>query len=813
MEDTQESREAAVETLVTQFKQTIESLSQGSRAQGALKLADDDLVQGRSLTEIAFDDMINMFETLHNGETDHTILLKSYQLLLQERSGKSVTEAGALKQLEDGLNNKKIDPSSRSTGFPSFIKIIQKTALPQEMADIANEWLQLSSAITNLASDMNFQQALATRQSFAKTVIDEFNMVVNGGVDPAEQKNTSSNTSSHEGKMNPSLKKLLDNFGEDLTEKAKNTENSAITGRDDELYQTTATIMQDNNPFALLVGPSGAGKTAIAEALAHNIASDNVPNKLKGAKVVNLKIREMKLQLGQGALSSLHQILKGVSEYNQQNSEQVILHIDELSTMNDRIPVFQEKNALATAMDNYKGLRLIGEISDSAYSSLQSDSPEMAARFQRVTIAPLSKDATKQLLKDKLTAMGHNHVDDKVLERIIQLTNRFVPARKQPGVSFDILDTAASYAELDGKPLDEEHVVKVISDQAGVPKEFVGSSVSERIAMLGDTLPKMVLGQDQAINKIIGSMKVANANLHDPDKPLGSFMLIGPTGVGKTETAKALADSLGVPLITEDMGNYQDQHAKAKLIGSPPGYVGFDKEAALEQVAKSPYCVLLLDEIEKAHGDVLNVLLSVLDEGRVQLMNGKQVDFKNCIVLMTSNLGAKDAQNARDSRSIGFGGQQDDTQKEQRAQEVMKKAINAKLPPEFINRLDGILTYEPLKIEVARMIAKSKVKKVSEFLREKNQNLHLELSDEAMEQLVTLGYEPRFGARPMDRAIKDRLKEPLAEWLLENAANITEPKRLVVTELENAFNLSVEPMKKAANGGNIPPAPPPAPKP
>jgi ATP-dependent Clp protease ATP-binding subunit ClpA len=450
-------------------------------------------------------------------------------------------------------------------------------------------------------------------------------------------------------------------------------------------------------------------------------------------------------------------------------------------------------------------------VNDVDFSSLESDAPSMIAKFQKVKVEPADKDETVALLQDKLKALGHNNADTKVLERIIQLTNRFVPTRKQPGASMDVLDSALSYAELDGKDLHEDHVVKVVSDQAGVPKEFVGSSVSERIATLGDRLPKMVLGQDKAINKIIGSMKVANANLHDPDKPLGSFMLIGPTGVGKTETAKALAESLGVPLITEDMGNYQEQHAKAKLIGSPPGYVGFDKEAALEQVVKSPYCVLLLDEIEKAHGDVLNVLLSVLDEGRVQLMNGKEVDFKNCIILMTSNLGAKEAQDARETSSFGFGTGDDETEaRDKAAEEVMNKAINNKLPPEFINRLDGILTYDTLKIEVARKIAVTKVAKVSEFLKDKNHNLHLELSDNAMEELVNLGYEPRYGARPMDRAIKDRLKEPLAEWLIENAKSITEPVKLIVKELDKQFNLEVKPIKAAGSGT---PSSPPAPSP
>lgn len=780
---------------------------------------EEEMLNGRSYKELALEETVQMMLTIMRDTTDSSALLPHYKKLIDTRWGSDFSEEHLATRLDESLGICRKDPVYRLNALPCHIALLYNRLSETEVREAADQWLTLAEDVSNLATDENgLDKAADAYGEMAHTVLETIQKLYKIKPENAFSRNAA--TSKTGTDMNDRLQSLLDNFAENLTSKAGQGKCEDIYHRDREIRQTTATVMKNSNAYALCVGPSGAGKSAVVEGLANKIAAGEVPEKLQDARIYRLKVRDMKATSGQGMVQAqdplgepsngdlfmtrLHEILKGVSEYNTQNEDQIILDIDELATMGDRLPIFQARNVMAAAMADYPNLRIIGEVTDMDYHSLQQEVPKMLEAFHNVRIEPLDDKQTLALLKEKVAGTALQATEEKTLKRIVQLTNRFIPTVKQPGASLDVLDAAASYAELDGTDLTEDHVIETIADQAGVPREFVGSSVSERIAKLGDSLPKMVLGQEEAINKIIGSMKVANANLHDPNKPLGSFMLVGPTGVGKTETAKALAESLGVPLITEDMGNYQEQHAKAKLIGSPPGYVGFGQEAALEKVARSPYSVLLLDEIEKAHGDVLNVLLSVLDEGRVQLMNGKDVDFKNCIVLMTSNLGEADARFAKEKNKIGFNVASSDVQKEEKeamADEVRQDAIKRRLPPEFINRLDGILKYNNLQKEVARSIAKNKVEKVSAFLQDKNQNLNLTISKKAMDQLIDAGYDEQYGARPMDRAIKDLIKEPLAEWIVENGASITEPTTLDIRQVTPEFKLGV---KKAAGAAPKP---------
>lgn len=775
----------------------------------------------RTYTQVALDEIIGVTQTLMQDISDKSRILPAYHELMKARYGENTSLDTAKKHLEEGCEKTKNNELFPLDYIPAHIAILAGNIPQEEFSGNVRTWLHLSQDIAYTVND-NKDQLQKIEQRYKKleeNVKEDLEIFLEELYTEDFQLEDANNQESGNGKTSIQKTKsllgtLLDTYGEDVTEKAKET-NTDICFRDNETRQAMAILLKEKTPYALCVGGSGAGKTSVVDGIANAIVDGNVPEKLKDSRIIRLKIRDMKASSGQGQIldpitggaaiadlfmSRFHDLLKGVSEHNTKNKEQIILDIDELGTMGDRLPVFQAKNVLAAAMDDYPNLRIIGEISDLDFHSLQQEAPKMVERFQQVRVLPLDTEQTLSLLKGKIAGTGLQNTEEAILKRIIQLTNRFTPTVKQPGASLDILDSARSYAELDGTELTEDHIAQVISERASVPKEFIGSSISERISTLGEKLPNMVLGQDNAIKKIIGSMKVANAGLKDPNKPLGSYMLVGPTGVGKTETAKALAESLGVPLITEDMSNYREQHAKAKLVGSPPGYVGYQDKAALEKVAESPYCVLLLDEIEKAHGDVFNVLLSVLDEGRVQLMNGKNVDFKNCIILMTSNLGEKDAQDAKEQNTIGFTTSTEEDQKkemEQKADDVREKAIKDRLPPEFINRLDGILKYNALQIEVARNIAVQKVAKVSAFLQDKNQNLSLEISEKAMDQLVSTGYDERYGARPMDRAIKDLIKEPLAEWIVENGASITEPTTLYVKNVENTFDVKI---KKAANG-------------
>lgn len=824
---------------LSQMTALVDHLENSGRLKFSLDHAPVSLVRSRSFKEIVFDDAMNAFEDIMKDVPDQDIPVSFYLQMVRARGDSAATLQDADKKLKAALALKRAPSAPRKKDpVPDFLKVIVEDAQINIVAMLANNWGNVLKNFGRLAMSGEALAAVQTAEIRLKTMALEVNQSL------AQRKENLENleemleqdgkTARRPGAALPApagmpdmrLQQLLSLFGEDLTEKARRKELPAVIAREDETRQVLAAVMQQDNPYALSIGRTGAGKSAVTAALARKIADGDVPAKLKNARLVHLRLKDMKANSGQGQRQDprtgetsivdqfnerLYYILSRVAEHNRKGGQQIILNISELGDMAGRIPsFFQARDVLSSVMD-VGGLRLVGEISEQKFNQLETEAADLLGRFHRARIAPLDAADTIEVLK---TAAARTKKETGVetpadlMDRIVKLSSRYLPALAQPAAALDTMEAAVAYAEVRGRrKVCDDDVVDVVSSIAGVPKEFIGSSMSERISTLGEALPKMVMGQDEAIKDVVASLKIANANMQDPNKPLGSFLMVGPTGVGKTETAKALAAHLGVPLITEDMGSYQDQHAKAKLIGAPPGYVGFDKEAALEKVAKSPYCVLLLDEIEKAHNDVFNILLSVLDEGRLQLMNGKTIDFKNCIVLMSSNLGARDAENARDKRSFGFGGVKTDGDAEAGA--AYLRTIEDRLPPEFINRLDGILKYNRLADAVVRKIAARKVEQVSAFLTDKNRDLRLELSPEAMEDLFSLGYDPRYGARPMDRAVKKYIKQPLADWFIENGAGVTEPTTLYVKGLKNGFDHERRATRPPSGNGPQKPAPSP----
>lgn len=776
----------------------------------------NDLVRERTYTQMALDGAIDAFEQVMINVEPRDIPLDPYRLLQSLRGDKPLSTKEASDKLNAALESRRQATESKLRDIPEFIELAMadpqerglSSAMTQNWATLINGFhmatqtesaLHAQEAAEGLSSRFNRAMTLHNlRTAHAREIEQKLTAAAEqqprrpaGGAPAAPARPAATGPA-----LDERTAELLKTFGDDVTARAKAGKVTAAVGREADVNRTIATLVRSADRFALNTGPDGIGKSAVTEAVAQAITSGNAPAELKDARIIRLQLREMKAKSGsihaqspQGArgydefIDNLHTILKNVSDYNLKNGPQIVLNIDELGEMNDRAPgMFLAKDVVVSAMAEHKGLRIIGETSDVQFKALESGSPSLIGAFSVNKLKVLSRDANVEALQKN----GFASVPADLLAKTIEWSNQFISDGEQPGRALDVLISAQAHAKLSNVSVDESHIVQILSDRTGRPKHMFGKSTSEQMKILETELPNRVVGQKEIPN-IVRMIKAGNSAMQDPNKPIASILSVGPTGNGKTETAKAIADLLGIPLITIDMSNFQDQHAKAKLLGAPPGYVGFDKKAALEDVADSPYCVLLLDEIDKAHPEAHNIFLSVLDEGRQQLMNGKTVRFNNCIIIMTSNFGARAAAEAKDKVSIGFGGEKGG---QNAAIKEYKEAINSKMPPEYQNRIDYIAFYDPLVAEVMEKITVQKIAKVSKSLREA-ENIDLQLSPQAVKELAELGYDPANGARPLDRKIKEVVKVPLIEWMDNNPRKPGELLTLFVKSVKGVFDVEV----------------------
>lgn len=805
---------------ISQYRQIMERLAQNPEIKQAFANAPTAVTRGRTFAEMAMDDTREAFVGVMLNVDKSKIPLNYFRQLMPN-NGNGQTMEEIARELDRQLAAAKAARIDRSKAIPDFIAVI--------MDDVSQPLL--STVVENFSTTLNNIQMLALTESAlqaqrsAGQLAARFNAALQNrmmeriqekammarlnqpqGAEAAEGRPVASTrvpvrTDNAPSKALPQrLAALLDAFGEDITAEAKKGELPAIVGREGDIERTLSALVRTQKPYALLVGAEGIGKSAVSRGVAERIVAGNVPAEFKDARVIRLKLREMKTSSGmaQGKDPKLGEarmyeqftdwfstILRETAEHNAKGGQQIILDIDELGEMGSRIPtIVQAKDVLSASMAENKGLRLIGEISDVKRKAVEEVAGGMLEQFAEIKLKPLSVNLTVEALKNN----GFADQDDAMLRKTVEWTNQFVNDGEQPGKAIDILVSAQAHAKVRGATLDETQVIDVLSQLTGRPKHMFGKSKSEQLKELETNLPKRVMGQPE-IEKILKVIKAGNSSLAEPNKPIARVMLVGPTGNGKTETAKVIAEELGIPLVTIDMSNFQDQHAKAKLIGSPPGYVGFDKKAALEDVADNPYCVLLLDEIDKAHAEVHNIFLSVFDEGRVQLMNGKTVHFNNTIIIATSNFGARAAQEAKNRSSAGFNsGKGGDAA----ARDEYKKAIDSKMPPEYQNRLDLIAFFGSLSQDVMKKITASKIAKVSKTLREA-ENLDLKMSEQAMAELAELGYDEAFGARPLDRAIKNFLNVPLLDWMEEHHQDRSQLVSVFVQSVKDKFDIRIVP--------------------
>ncbi len=648
-------------------------------------------------------------------------------------------------------------PPSASNGFR---RVLQRAAIHVESSGKA-ELKGYNVVIAIFSEDDSW--AVRALHDNGVTRFDLVNFVshrvTKDGTEPDEV--SSEGPAVEEGESKPD-KSPLERFTVNLNERAAEGQIDPLIGRDKELRRAIQVLARRRKNNPLFVGDAGVGKTAIVEGLATKIVAKEVPVQLQDAEVFALDMGA--LLAGTKFRGDFEERMKGVMRELEQR-QGAILFVDELHTVVGAGAAgggtVDASNLLKPALSSGR-IRCIGATTFEEFRRHMERDTALTRRFQKIDVTEPTAAETIQILKGLRSHYEEYHqvkYDDDALEAAGKLAEKHLRDRRLPDKAIDLMDEAGADAKLElgpGSVVDVGRVEQVVARMAHVPPKQVSTDDKSALKNLGAELQSVVYGQDEAIAELASAIKLARAGLRPPEKPIGSYLFTGPTGVGKTEVAKQLAKILGIELIRFDMSEYMERHTVSRLVGAPPGYVGHDNGGLLtDAVTKTPHAVLLLDEIEKAHPDIFNVLLQVMDHGTLTDNNGKKADFRHVVLIMTSNVGAQDLTKVR----VGFG------QRETRGSTDI--AYKNTFSPEFRNRLDAKIDFAPLSPDVMLEIVDKAVGETASLLADRN--VSIELTDVARNYFATEGYDRDNGARPLARLIQDRIKRPLGDELLFGA--------------------------------------------
>jgi ATP-dependent Clp protease ATP-binding subunit ClpA len=589
----------------------------------------------------------------------------------------------------------------------------------------------------------------------------------------------------------------LEAYCVDLNEKSRQGKVDPLIGRQAEVERSIQILCRRTKNNPLLVGDPGVGKTAIAEGLARKIVNGEVPDVLKDATIYSLDMGA--LLAGTRYRGDFEERLKQVVK-ELENHDNAILFIDEIHTVIGAGATsggaMDASNLLKPALAS-GNLRCMGSTTYKEYRQHFEKDRALVRRFQKIDVnEPTVEDSVKILRGLKSYYEDHHKVryTDSAVRTAVELSARYMSDRKLPDKAIDVIDEAGASQKLlpesrRKKVIGQKEVEAVIAKMARIPPKSVSKSDTEALRELNSDLNRVVFGQGQAIEQVTSAMKLARAGLRDPQKPIGCFLFSGPTGVGKTEVAKQLASTLGIEMLRFDMSEYMERHTVSRLIGAPPGYVGHDQGGLLtDAVDQHPHAVVLLDEIEKAHPDVYNILLQVMDNGMLTDAVGKKVDFRNVVLIMTTNAGAAD--NAR--AAIGFGRGKVEGEDE--------KAIQRLFAPEFRNRLDAIVAFKALDAETIKSVVTKFILQLEAQLADRN--ITIQLTDEATDWLAKNGFDELYGARPLARVIQEHIKKPLADDILFGRLTKGGHVKVVLKDGKIAFEITADAGAAAAEAAD-----------
>lgn len=654
----------------------------------------------------------------------------------------------------------KLDHETQPTH--GFQRVLQRAVFQVNSAN--NSEVVGANVIVAIFSEQESQAVYFLRlQNIAR--IDVVNYISHGiskYADQSEHRSDSSEESATQDSHHQQEEEsLLSQFATNLNEQAEQGRTDPLIGRSAEIERVSQILIRRRKNNPLLVGESGVGKTAIAEGLAKLIVEGKVPEPMLGSTVYSLDMGS--LLAGTKYRGDFEKRLKGiVSELIKK--EKSVLFIDEIHTIIGAGAasggVMDASNILKPLLSSGQ-LRCVGSTTFQEYRGIFEKDNALSRRFQKIDVSEPSITETYEILKGLKSRFEDHHqlkFTNPALKVAAELSSKHINDKFLPDKAIDVIDEAGAYQRLQPesrrkKTVGVSDIELIISKIARIPAKSVSSSDKAQLKGLAEKLKMVVFGQDKAIDALATSIKLARAGLREGEKPIGSFLFAGPTGVGKTEVCRQLANVLGVELVRFDMSEYMERHTVSRLIGAPPGYVGYDQGGLLtEAVTQQPHSVILLDEVEKAHPDVFNLLLQVMDHGTLTDNNGRKADFRNVILIMTTNAGAELMSRA----SIGFS-------KQNHASDGME-AIKKMFTPEFRNRLDSIVQFGELSLDVIKTVVDKFLVQLQSQLDDKK--VFLDIDEDARLWLAENGYDAKMGARPMDRLIQEKIKKPLAEEVL-----------------------------------------------
>jgi len=684
-----------------------------------------------------------------------------YAMLCEETFGTMINGFGAdvdymKKELENylrtNLDNIKIDEKKFKPKKTSAVERVLNRAFTQVLFQGRNSINIADVFVSILTEKKSWAYFITQKVGVSK---DKFQEYINNDDQFYENEDEAAN----KGIAN----KALRDFTTDLNQQVSLNKIDPVIGRDDEIEQVALALGRRTKSNVLMVGDPGVGKTAIAEGLAHQIVNGNVPKFLTEYTVYSLDIGAM--LAGSKYRGDFEERFKMVLA-GLKNKGKTIMFIDEAhmisgagagggNSANDLANML--KPALAKG-----NISVIASTTWEEYRKFFEKDRALMRRFQRVSIDEPDRETTLKILAGVKKYYEEFHavqVTEEAIVQAVDLSIKYQTDKKLPDKAIDLIDVACARFKVrdieENKLVNKDSIQYELAKMIKLPEEQVKERESENLAHLEDNLKKVVYGQDNAIEDIVDKILVAQAGLKSENKPIGSFVFMGPTGVGKTELAKQLANNLGVKLVRFDMSEYQEKHSISKLIGSPPGYVGYEDNAGgilIDKLQENPNCVLLLDEVEKAHPDVSSILLQIMDNGMVTGSNGKEADARNCTLILTTNLGAQEAE----KNAIGFG--------ESMEKDYEDGDLKKFFTPEFRNRLDGVITFGKLSKEVMMKIVGKFLCELKEQVSKKD--IAITITDEALDYLVEKGFDRKMGARPLQRVIDNEIKRPLSKKML-----------------------------------------------
>ena len=559
---------------------------------------------------------------------------------------------------------------------------------------------------------------------------------------------------------NPQLDRLILQFCANLSARAKSKKIDPVIGREKEIEEIELILARRTKANAILIGDPGVGKTAIAEGIARKIFEGKVPKFIQDYTVYSLDISA--LVAGSKYRGDFEERLKAVL-HGLEKKGKCILFIDEAHMMNGAGAGSGGSNDMANMLKsalNKGNIKVIASTTWEEYRKHFEKDRALMRRFQRVVINEPNEATAIRIIKGLKKYYEKHHgvkITNQAVIDSVKYSIKYISDKKLPDKAIDLIDCASARFKVrdeEGGIVDHDEILFEISKIANIPLEQISSKENSNLVSLEKNMKEKVFGQETAIDTLLDKVFIAQSGLKSLNKPVGSFLFVGPTGVGKTEAAKQLASNMGIKLVRFDMSEFQEQHSVAKFIGSPPGYVGFEDNAGqlVTSLQENPNCVLLLDEVEKAHPSVLTILLQLMDNGFITGSNGKKADGRNAIIIMTSNLGAADAE----KNSVGFGSLERDSDP--------KDAVNRFFSPEFRNRLDGVIRF-------GKLDQKTMIKVVTKFIDElneliKDKNIQIQPSEQVLEYLTVKGFDTKMGARPLQRVIDNMIKKPLSKEIL-----------------------------------------------